>query len=164
MDYAACNVVYVDRNAREDRLVKREDATSTASPDGVINYADDHAPVHIPGAVDENLQTLLGTFSEGRSQNYLCNHFIPLTCITVYVCISGKSCISKLSELNQSSIVELIPTLVLIDIPYEDQLAERPSREVRTPSPSSQLQIDGLHDDLIDQEAYGLNLLQWIMR
>ncbi|KAK0126831.1 3',5'-cyclic-nucleotide phosphodiesterase [Cadophora gregata] len=144
MDYAACNVVYVDRNAREDRLVKREDATSTASPDGVINYAEHHTPVHAPTAVDENLQTLLGIFSE------------------VYVCISGKSCISKLSELNQSSIVELIPTLVLIDIPYEDQLAERPSREVRTPSPSTQLQIDGVHDDLIEEEAYGLSLLEWI--
>ncbi|KAH6702053.1 BcPDE2, cAMP phosphodiesterase [Leptodontidium sp. 2 PMI_412] len=144
MDYAACNVVYVDRSAREDGLVKREDATPTASTDDVLNYVDGHAPVRIPAAVDANLQTLLGTFSE------------------VHVCTSGKSCISKLSELNQSSIVDLIPTLVLIDIPYEDQLAERPSRELRTPSPSSLQQIDGLHEDPIDQEAYGVNLLQWI--
>ncbi|XMA08713.1 hypothetical protein WAI453_001504 [Rhynchosporium graminicola] len=144
MDYAACNVVYVDRSACEDGLVKREDATPTASTDDVHGYADGHAPVQIPNAVDLNLQSLLGTFSE------------------VHVCTSGKACIAKLSELNQSSIVELIPTLVLIDIPYEDQLAERPSREVRTPSPGSQQQIDGIHEDSVDQEAYGLNLLQWI--
>lgn len=71
MDYAACNVVYVDRSAREDGLVKREDATPTASTDDVLNYVDGHAPVRIPAAVDANLQTLLGTFSEGMSRNHL---------------------------------------------------------------------------------------------
>jgi 3',5'-cyclic-nucleotide phosphodiesterase len=80
----------------------------------------------------------------------------------VHVCTSGKSCISKLSELNQASIVELIPTLVLIDIPYEDQLPDRPPREIRTPSPSSKLQVDGILEELVEREAYGLNLLQWI--
>lgn len=68
---------------------------------------------------------------------------------------------TKLSELNQSSIVELIPTLVLIDIPYEDQLNERPGREIRTPSPSSKQQIE-LYDEERSEEAYGLKLLQWI--
>jgi 3',5'-cyclic-nucleotide phosphodiesterase len=57
MDYAACNVVYVDRTAQEDRLVRREDATSTAGSDADI------APSPIP--LERNLQTLLGTFSEG---------------------------------------------------------------------------------------------------
>lgn len=67
-----------------------------------------------------------------------------------------------MSELNQASIVELIPTLVLIDIPYEDQLSDRHSREIRTPSPSSKLQVDGLSEEPTEEEAYGLNLLQWI--
>jgi 3',5'-cyclic-nucleotide phosphodiesterase len=57
MDYAACNVVYVDRTAQEDRLVRREDATSTAGSDVDIT------PSPIP--LERNLQTLLGTFSEG---------------------------------------------------------------------------------------------------
>jgi hypothetical protein len=57
MDYAACNVVYVDRTAQEDRLVRREDATSTAGSDADI------APSSSP--LEKNLQTLLGTFSEG---------------------------------------------------------------------------------------------------
>lgn len=69
---------------------------------------------------------------------------------------------AKLSELNQASIVDLIPTIVLIDIPYEDQLPDRPAREVRTPSPGSNLQLDGLLDDLDSEETYGLKLLQWI--
>ena len=86
--------------------------------------------------------------------------------MTVHVCTTGKSCVAKLSELNQSSIVELIPTLVLVDIPYEDQLAHRrPTREIRTPSPSSKQQIDGILEDHVesDDEAYGLGLLQWIV-
>ncbi|KAF8847063.1 HD-domain/PDEase-like protein [Acephala macrosclerotiorum] len=144
MDYAACNVVYVDRTAREDRLVKRGDATSRTEYKGP-GTADDYAPVsNGPSPLDENLQVLLETFSE------------------VHICTSGKSCVSKLSELNQSSIVELIPTLVLIDIPYEDQLNERPGREIRTPSPSSKQQI-GLYDEERSEEAYGLRLLQWIV-
>lgn len=82
--------------------------------------------------------------------------------MTVHLCKSGKSCVSKLSELNQASIVELIPTLVLIDIPYEDQLNERPGREIRTPSPNTKRHFDRLHEEQSEEEAYGLRLLQWI--
>jgi 3',5'-cyclic-nucleotide phosphodiesterase len=64
--------------------------------------------------------------------------------------------------LNQASIVELIPTLVLIDIPYDDQLHEQTSRGHRTPSPSSKEHIDGLVEEPVEEEAYGLRLLQWI--
>ncbi|KUJ13084.1 HD-domain/PDEase-like protein [Mollisia scopiformis] len=143
MDYAACNVVYVDRTAQEDKLVKRDDATLSSLDKPPNHAADNHAPVsNAPSPVEENLQVLLETFSE------------------VHVCTSGKACVSKLSELNQASIVELIPTLVLIDIPYEDQLNERPGREIRTPSPSSKQQI-GILEERSD-EAYGLKLLQWI--
>lgn len=78
------------------------------------------------------------------------------------MCSSGSSCIAKLSELNQSSIVELIPTLVLIDIPYDDQLAPRFPREVRTPSPSTKAPVDGLFDEHDHTAGYGLSLLQWI--
>jgi 3',5'-cyclic-nucleotide phosphodiesterase len=67
----------------------------------------------------------------------------------------------KLSELNQSSIVELIPTLVLIDIPYDDQLLDRPVREIRTPSPNSK-HVDANLEEVVVEEAYGLKLLQWI--
>ncbi|TVY55043.1 3',5'-cyclic-nucleotide phosphodiesterase regA [Lachnellula cervina] len=144
MEYAACNVVYVDRTAQEDKFVKRDDVLWPSSTEGAQIHLDgDLLTQSNPSHVDRNLQTLLRTFSE------------------VYVCRTGKSCISKLSELNQSSIVELIPTLVLIDIPYEDELNRRRSREMRTPSPSSKQQVDGLIEDS-DLEAYGLKLLQWV--
>jgi 3',5'-cyclic-nucleotide phosphodiesterase len=80
----------------------------------------------------------------------------------VHVCTSGKSCVSKLSELNQASIVELIPTIVLIDIPYDDQLHNQSSRDLRTPSPSSRGYADGFVEEPVEEEAYGLQLLQWI--
>jgi 3',5'-cyclic-nucleotide phosphodiesterase len=71
MDYATCNVVYVDRTAREDKLVKRDDAISTASLIDTPNHAQNHAPGPlVPDAVDSNLQTLLGTFTEGSCRNH----------------------------------------------------------------------------------------------
>ena len=66
MDYAACNVVYVDRTAREDQLIGRDDATSTSSLVDTPNHVQNHAPgPRVPNAMGSNLQTLLGTFSEG---------------------------------------------------------------------------------------------------
>ena len=68
MDYAACNVVYVDRTAQEDKLVRREDVTSAASKDSTSSSAEGDAPVRGSSrALEQNLRTLLGTFSEGRS-------------------------------------------------------------------------------------------------
>lgn len=63
--------------------------------------------------------------------------------------------------MNQASIVDLIPTLVLIDIPYEDQISDR-SHSLRSPSPSSRLQLDGLIAEPDIEETYGIQLLQWI--
>lgn len=80
----------------------------------------------------------------------------------MHVCTSGKSCISKLSELNQASIVELIPTLVLIDMPYDDDITEGPSGDNRAPSPSSRLQVDSTYDEPLKGDAYGLRLLRYI--
>lgn len=142
MEYAACNVVYVDRTAKEDGLVTRAE----------LNRADqEHSPSNTEnvlsrdqGSVGNNLRILLGTFSE------------------VHVCRSGQSCIRKLSELNQSSIVELIPTLVLLDIPYDDHLPARITGEVRTPSPNSKQHVDEPFEENEHHEAYGLSLLQWI--
>jgi 3',5'-cyclic-nucleotide phosphodiesterase len=66
MDYAACNVVYVDRAAKEDKLVKREDVIPSVSsiiiPDQIDGQA--HSRPH-SFTLEENLQTLLATFGEG---------------------------------------------------------------------------------------------------
>ena len=49
---------------------------------------------------------------------------------------------------------------MLIDIPYDDQLLDKPVREIRTPSPNSK-QVDGILENE-PEDAYGLKLLQWI--
>lgn len=64
MDYAACNVVYVDRTAGEDKFVKRQDATSPA-PSDVTNAGEFGQIRRGSSSLDHNLRTLLGTFSEG---------------------------------------------------------------------------------------------------
>jgi hypothetical protein len=66
MEYAACNVVYVDRAAKEDKLVKRDDVALPASTGSLQNHVEGGLPVQLPSAVDRNLQTLLKTFSEGQ--------------------------------------------------------------------------------------------------
>lgn len=71
MDYAACNVIYVDRNARVGRLVKRGDATiallrsSTASGVTLSSLVDPPE-----GDVYENLEVLLESFSAGKSLDW----------------------------------------------------------------------------------------------
>jgi len=69
MDYTACNVVYVDRAAREDRLVTREDPISPALSVDAANHVEEHAPFPANTALGGNLQALLKTFSEGSSQS-----------------------------------------------------------------------------------------------
>ena len=67
MDYAACNVVYVDRTADEDKLVKRDDPLLARSEES-RNPARGGAQFYRSASpVNDNLRTLLGTFSEGMS-------------------------------------------------------------------------------------------------
>lgn len=69
---------------------------------------------------------------------------------------------SKLAELHDASTADLIPTLVLVDIPYDDRLEEiRNKNSNRTPSPTSR-RIDGSSPDDSDGAFYGLSLLHWI--
>jgi hypothetical protein len=87
MDYAACNVVYVDRTAGEDKLVKRDDATSPGSTETPSNHAEEYASAHqSPSLVDDNLRTLLGTFSEGMLDYSILNFKltnIPSLCLHI---------------------------------------------------------------------------------
>lgn len=71
---------------------------------------------------------------------------------------------SKLSELNRTTIVNMIPTIVLIDVPYEDQFHKRGSRDTRTPSPNSRPENDRTDaEGFMTQSVYGLSLLQWMV-
>jgi 3',5'-cyclic-nucleotide phosphodiesterase len=65
MDYAACNVVYVNRAAREDALVKRGDVLSAALSPNPPDHVEEHPLPPGRAALNDSLRTLLGTFSEG---------------------------------------------------------------------------------------------------
>ncbi|KAI1646147.1 3',5'-cyclic-nucleotide phosphodiesterase regA [Daldinia loculata] len=76
----------------------------------------------------------------------------------VHVCASGPACISKLFHLQDTSMVGLKPTLVLIDTPYDEQMPE-PSSPERDHSPFSEASQGG-H---LEEELYGLRLLERIV-
>lgn len=71
------------------------------------------------------------------------------------MCTSGVACRSKAAEFNEAITAELIPTLVLVEIPSEEQLGE----ENRSPSPTS-IRYD--YGEVEDPSLYGMRLLQWI--
>lgn len=66
MDYAACNIIYVDRAGGEDKLVKRASAPlSQEDPHLKLLPQFDGSANGELRTVDHNVKTLLGTFSEG---------------------------------------------------------------------------------------------------
>lgn len=68
MDYAACNVVYVDRNAKEDKLARKKESISAKSIENHLGDGELTPVIAIPTISDTNLRTLLETFSEGESR------------------------------------------------------------------------------------------------
>ncbi|KAI9746700.1 MAG: 3',5'-cyclic-nucleotide phosphodiesterase [Claussenomyces sp. TS43310] len=139
MDNAACNIIYVDRGAGQDLLVQRDEIPQH------WRDASRSAGERAAQSAIRNIATLLGTFSE------------------VYVCTTGKACVTKLSELHDASLVELVPTVVLIDMPSDDALADM-ERYARTPSPTSMRhERASPKRDEPDGRIYGLALLQWIV-
>lgn len=65
MDYEACNVVYLDRTAPEDKLVKREHLISSAFTPDLLNYVGEQSLSVGHAALNDSLRTLLGMFNEG---------------------------------------------------------------------------------------------------
>jgi 3',5'-cyclic-nucleotide phosphodiesterase len=91
---------------------------------------------------------------------YTKNALRPALTVTVHVCQSGTACVAKLAELADASAENLIPTLVLVNIPHDDHLDE--SKPARTPSPLTRSLTD-LGPDEVDGAFYGLDLLRWIV-
>lgn len=68
MDYGACNIIYLDRRAREE-LVRRDsllgtrasDASHDANQTGYFKAEDEQLPVE----VRSNLESILSIFNEG---------------------------------------------------------------------------------------------------
>lgn len=74
---------------------------------------------------------------------------------------TGAACISKLFVIHDAALIDLKPTLVLIDVPQDDTLPELPSRS-RSTSPHSR--VPSLDEpSYSDGESYGLRLLHRIV-
>ena len=74
---------------------------------------------------------------------------------SVYVCTSGTACRLRTTDLNDNISADLTPTIILVEIPSEEQIAE----ENRPPSPN-EIRYD--YGEVEDESLYGMRLLQWI--
>ncbi|KAF3769959.1 HD-domain/PDEase-like protein [Cryphonectria parasitica EP155] len=143
MDRTDINVIYVHRQAHEGHPV------DIGLVDGLAIH-NTHAAE--PGYLRDSIQLLNETFGQ------------------VHVCPSSTSCLSTLSALHHASRIDHTPTIVLLDVPYNERVPERPQRpSSRSRSPSPHSNPSPLppvrHDELqiSDVELYGLRLLQRIV-
>jgi 3',5'-cyclic-nucleotide phosphodiesterase len=67
--------------------------------------------------------------------------------------------VAKLRQLHETSLMDSIPIIVLIDIPHDDP---RDRRNLRTPSPPVSRRVDSNGDEGTQEPFYGMALLQWI--
>ncbi|KAI9674577.1 MAG: 3',5'-cyclic-nucleotide phosphodiesterase [Trizodia sp. TS-e1964] len=137
MDLSACHIIYVDRRARQDReLLRPTSPTPPPAASGVWNVAGDECE-HVVA----NVEMLLSAFNN------------------VSICVSGPSCIAKITQLNESIDSDLTPTLVLIDLTPRPNSPPQALPDERPPSPTSIRHFPALPDD---ESYYGLKLLQRI--
>ncbi|POS85265.1 hypothetical protein EPUL_005427 [Erysiphe pulchra] len=143
MNYTECNIVYVNRAAKHDELVRQdmdvslilETITPPSSPTTPCS------PSPNPDLLMHNVKKLMRVFNE------------------VYICASGKSGILRLFELSRGSIIDLVPIIVLIDVPNEDQPNDKVRNETRVSKLNSTAETPRIKEDV---EKYGLELLQYI--
>jgi len=128
MENAPCHVIYVDRAISQDRHV-RVDARSAKGDTTPWESA------HIA----ENVGLLLDVFGE------------------VHLCSTGGACLTQWLNLQDTSMMDLKPTIILIDTPYQGKLTDR--SRARSPSPNSPPEEDTENHE---EELYGLALLQRI--
>ncbi|PHH88697.1 hypothetical protein CDD83_7194 [Cordyceps sp. RAO-2017] len=127
MDRLPCHVVYVNRAAGHDRLVRAEPVPSDWNID----------------RVHQLIRPLLDSFGD------------------VHVCTTGDACLTKLIQLQDDSMTDTTPTLVLLDTPHEEPPPDQPppstssSNHAEPPSPPGGLEIRRP-----DEQLYGLTLLQ----
>lgn len=85
-----------------------------------------------------------------------------LTLVAVHVCSSSTSCLSTLSAVHHAATGDNNPTIILIDIPYDERVSERNNRS-RSPSPHTRPSKEEHDAQISDVELYGLRLLQRIV-
>ncbi|KAI9675125.1 MAG: 3',5'-cyclic-nucleotide phosphodiesterase [Caeruleum heppii] len=133
MDFAACNVIYVDRRAPADSIAHR--GAHNPSSKALNGHASYKGRGRLTDEVGCNVEGLLSAFDQ------------------VFVCTSGSSCLSRINDLNKSIDVDLIPTLVLVDTPIEDDGALN--------GHVSEDSYDPAEEE--EEELYGKSLLQHIV-
>lgn len=155
------NVIYVDRHALEDPPARSSDR------DGVANHGSSDAE---PQYLTESIRRLKEAFGDGMSccDNSVCPPRLRLTSIVVYVCSSSSSCLSTLSALHHASTIDQTPTIVLIDVPYDERIPQRRGRSIsrsdsRSPSPHSNPSPAKSEAQISAAELYGLRLLQRVV-
>ncbi|KAJ2984927.1 hypothetical protein NUW58_g5805 [Xylaria curta] len=102
------------------------------------------ADFHETGELRANLELLLNAFGQ------------------VHLCTNGAQCLEKLIHLHDTSMVELKPTLILIDIPHDEKLPEVTSVS-RDPSPYSKIPTNDDREDALAKDLYGIALLEKIV-
>ncbi|KAK5631987.1 hypothetical protein RRF57_007701 [Xylaria bambusicola] len=100
--------------------------------------------LHETGDLRANLNLLLNTFGH------------------VHLCKNGVECMEKIADLHNTSMVELKPTLVLIDTPHDEEPPEVIPVS-RDPSPCSKVASSDHSEDDIGHNLYGLALLEKIV-
>lgn len=139
MDRSNLRVVYVNSQVREDRHVPTpSDPVEEVSP----NYGWESEDLK------QDVELLQDSFGG------------------VQLCSTGAACLAALFDIDQSTVVEIKPTMVLIDtlddehIPDDDGDSRASSR---SPSPHSRNPSREADIHTPDEEIYGLRLLQRIM-
>ncbi|KAI0909809.1 hypothetical protein F4823DRAFT_407599 [Ustulina deusta] len=100
--------------------------------------------LHETGELRANVELLLNAFGH------------------VHLCTNGAECMEKLVYLHDTSIVELRPTLILIDTPRDDEPPEA-TPVSRDPSPRSRVPSDDSKEDGLVKNLYGIGLLEKIV-
>ncbi|KAG6004889.1 hypothetical protein E4U21_000665 [Claviceps maximensis] len=137
MDRLSCNVIYVNRLVQEDTLIR----AVPDSTDGVY----ESGPSERDGEHDRNLvKPLLDAFG------------------AVYICNTGAACLSTLFRLQDGSMTNLTPTLILLDTPSDDPLQNQYNGSGSLFStPATAIHTFEIHTP--NEELYGLSLLQKII-
>ncbi|KAI2637354.1 HD-domain/PDEase-like protein [Xylaria nigripes] len=135
MERDACNIIYVDRNVYQDRLLR--------SP---------AAYLHETGELRANLEMLLNAFDH------------------VHLCTTGAQCLEKLVHLHDAALIEVKPTLVLIDTPHDGRLQEPTptsshpsSRPISPTNVNDNEEEEEEDDDDVFTDLYGIRLLEKIV-
>ncbi|OAA74107.1 3'5'-cyclic nucleotide phosphodiesterase, catalytic domain protein [Cordyceps fumosorosea ARSEF 2679] len=135
MDSTACHVIYVNRAVARNRIV-------SAVPDNQSRQDDDQYPDHIR----RDIKPLLDAFGD------------------VYLCSTGAACLQHLLALQENAVYSMSPAIVLIDTPHTEQITPSQIHSPTWPAaPTASEAAQSSHIAALDNEIYGLSLLQQII-